>query len=174
MDKDNVNWGGEGTLPPTEDNIVNFEDEILDNAVNEAVAEIQEQEQKLKDDFEEFQEMEKDLNMKSSNDDLERICNSPALDLILTEIMKNRITTIDLKDSISNKRVEAIDIYSGITTSLNWIKKRIGKWFIYVLLLSNFISFVLGGIANEHKETVYPLMGKAYNTISNLNKLKGE
>ena len=91
---------------------------------------------------------------------------------ILAEVLKNRISSVNIANAISDKRTELINTFVRIEEYLLWIKKRIGKWFVYVLLLSNVLSFVLGGLANENKEVVYPILEKGYNIFSSLKKVK--
>jgi hypothetical protein len=147
-----------------------IEKKTLENIVTDSVTEM-----RNKDDFEEFEKMEKNHN-------------NPSIDMILTEMIKNRIITIDartdisslrdsistLKDSISNERVENVNTYIEVEKDLYFIKKRIGKWFFGVFLVSNLIAFILGGLANENKRTVYPVIEKSWHIFSSFNKVKGE
>ena len=77
---------------------------------------------------------------------------------VLKELVKNRIASINIANAISDKRTELITTFVRIEEFLIWIKKHIGKWHIMVLLVSIITAFVLGGIANENKDTVYPIL----------------
>lgn len=91
------------------------------------------------------------------------------------ELFKIRLLLVDIltgnaniKDGISDKRAEQVTGTNSINTGILVITKRMGKYIFINFLLGCLLSFILGGIANENKQLVYPLLQKSYNFLSNI------
>ncbi len=124
------------------------EDEELGNIVEEEIAKLKEL------------EPSESLPRTRHDESLQQLRHNE----LMTAITAGRSFNVGIQESIIEKRKDFLEI-------LIWIRKRIGKWFFFVLLLSNALSFVLGGIANQHKETVYPIIGEVYQIFNNAKKL---
>lgn len=111
-----------------DENIVNFEeDEVIDKAVTESVTEIQEQEQKLKDDFEEFEQMEAKCKQQFNQDDaLKHIQLLEALHIIDKSILKVDKDVLDLKKQDYKYSIHTLQ-------ELHFIRKHQGK-FIFIAM----------------------------------------
>ena len=109
------------------ENIVNFEeDEVINKAVTESVTEMQEQEEGLKKDFDEFQDLEKESKMpKSNDDDIVKAFNA-ILDKL--DNLDDKVISIKLVEAIL-KTHECINTLgtniNGIHTNQNNISTKI-------------------------------------------------
>ena len=118
-------------MPPLKeitDKVIHFEQDIekLDEVVTKSVEDMQEQENKLDDDYNKFLDLEKDLNMpKSNDDDIVKAFNA-----ILNKLdnLDDKVISIKLVESIL-KTHECINTLgtniNGIHTNQNNISTKI-------------------------------------------------
>lgn len=100
-------------------------------------------------------------------------------DLIIYEIQKLRSCIIDTNENHSKKRKEELDTsidtrsyFKDIHDLLVGVKKHIGKWFYTVLLMFGVLMFILGGLANENKDIVYPMADKVIKAWDKFGKVE--
>ena len=154
------------------------ESDIIDLVETETIENI------IDDEIEKVKEQEAIQEIQKENDEDEESLNNRTNDDIYEMLVKIRESNLTLNETISNKRTDALnyantllEYFKYIKGSLSYIKRHINKWFVYVLVLCSFVSFILGGVANENKESVYPIVDKAvsvWNSIGNSKKVMGD
>ena len=130
-------------------------------------------------DFEKKQEqkMQKIKNINVEEVSLEmaitQILNIRSEQLNTHSLMNDMVSKlVDVKDAVNTKKLEKINTLNDINLTLRFISKHMKKWFWSILILFGLLCFVLGGITNENKEDIYPVLGKAWGLVDGLIQIK--
>ncbi len=130
-------------------------------------------------DFEKKQEqkMQKIKNINIEEVSLEmaitQILNIRSEQLNTHSLMNDMVSKlVDVKDAVNTKKLEKINTLNDINLTLRFISKHMKKWFWSILILFGLLCFVLGGITNENKEDIYPVLGKAWDLVDGLRQIK--
>ena len=87
---------------------------------------------------------------------------------VIQQFIDLKLLFADVITGISVKRQEQITDASSLKTEIIIVKNRMGKYLFVNFLLGCLLSFILGGVANENKQMVYPIIQKSYNFLSNM------